>query len=174
MDEGKRCGHETPRTKWWALPPRPGPARTLSRALKDSPNLAASNHAVELHIDPASLVDVVIHPSALPHGTTPGDIIAIRPRHIGKGKAKDCPLLYKVDKVDDDGPGKVRRSKAPVVVNQTVASTFGWAKNRTEVVLTLVSCHLVRVRGGRELILRRAGSGSSSSALYSYARRALL
>ena len=97
--------------------------------------------AVELQIDPSATLDVDIHPSALPIGTRPGDIVAIRPRHVGKGKERDRPLLYKVDKVDDDGPGKARRSKTPVVVNQTVASTFGWAKNRTEVVLTLVSCH---------------------------------
>lgn len=102
---------------------------------------------IELHIDPTSTIDIIVHPSALPAGTIIGDIIAIGPAIFGKGKAKS--LLYKVEKVDDDnnnekdssktGTSGSRRMKAQVIVNQQVASSFNWIKSRTEVSITLVS-----------------------------------
>lgn len=92
---------------------------------------------VELHIDPSSPVDIYIQPSALPTGSLPGDLIAIRPAHVGKGKAKDRPLLYKVEEVE--AVSKTRRGKAQVLVSASAAASFGWIKSRTDVTLTLVS-----------------------------------
>lgn len=112
----------------------------------------------ELHVDNSALLDVVVHPSALPVGTVRGDVIAIRPADVGKGKAKDRPLLYKVDKVQeqDEDPqdsttaaqisanvggqttGSKRRSKAHVIASSTVAQSFSWMKSRQDVFISLV------------------------------------
>lgn len=102
---------------------------------------------MELHIDLSATTDIVVHPSAYPPGTLLGDLIAIRPAAvIGKGKTKDRPLLYKVERLHendeqpDAGMAANRRTKAaPVTVSQMVAQSFPWIKNRLEVVLTLVS-----------------------------------
>jgi hypothetical protein len=97
---------------------------------------------LELHVDPSATADIYIAPSALPPGAIPGDLVAIRPANVGKGKAKDRPLLYKVParvaEEDDDG-GKGRRGSAQVIVTPNVALSFTWAKRRTQVVLDLVS-----------------------------------
>lgn len=106
---------------------------------------------VELNIDPTSSFDIQVHPSVLPIGTKVGDLIQINPiltNNNKKGKSK--ALLYKVERIDEEqdntsgiGASKnissaSRRSKAQVIVNQQVASSFSWIKNRIEVVITLV------------------------------------
>lgn len=112
---------------------------------------------VELHIDTAATTDVAVHPSSFPPDAVAGDLIAIRPvlRPGNKGKAKDRPLLFKVDKTPDadelagagaagpgDGPVGLaaarRRGKAQVTVSPVVAQSFSWVKNRIEVELSLV------------------------------------
>ncbi|GAA6037242.1 hypothetical protein JCM8097_008639 [Rhodosporidiobolus ruineniae] len=111
------------------------------------PSLSAP---VELHIDPASTVDVFVHPSALPADALSGDLVAIRPvlSTRSKGKGKDKPLLFKVDRAAEqnegeggkDGPVGIarRRGKALVTVSPTAAQSFGWVKNRIEVELSLI------------------------------------
>jgi hypothetical protein len=112
----------------------------------------------ELHVDNAATVDVTVHPAAFPIGTVKGDLIAIRPANVGKGKAKDRPLLFKVDTnppgMDQDDHGasasshskqqqqqqqQQRRTKAHVVVSGTVAQNFSWIKSRQDVFISLVS-----------------------------------
>jgi len=108
---------------------------------------------IELHVDTTATTDVAIHPSSFPPDTVAGDLIAIRPvlRPGSKGKAKDRPLLFKVDKTPDldelaaaaasDGPAGLaarRRGKAQVTVSPVVAQGFSWVKNRIEVELSLV------------------------------------
>ncbi|GAA5852387.1 hypothetical protein JCM9279_001184 [Rhodotorula babjevae] len=108
---------------------------------------------IELHVDTTATADVAIHPSSFPPDTVAGDFIAVRPvlRPGSKGKAKDRPLLYKVDKAPDldelaaaaagDGPAGLaarRRGKAQVTVSPVVAQGFSWVKNRIEVELSLI------------------------------------
>ncbi|GAA6054213.1 hypothetical protein JCM3770_001395 [Rhodotorula araucariae] len=106
---------------------------------------------VELHIDTAASTDVVVHPSALPTGAVVGDLVAVRPvlRPGSKGKGKDRPLLFRVDRTNDqddqvapggDGPVGLaarRRGTAQVTVSPVVAQSFSWVKNRIEVELSL-------------------------------------
>lgn len=95
----------------------------------------------------AAAPDVTVSSSAYPPGTLRGDVLAIRPAHVGKGKAKDRPLLYKVDSVPQDGQSgedgssgaAKRRNKAHVIVSATVAQNFSWIKTRQDVFITLVS-----------------------------------
>ncbi|GAA6011342.1 hypothetical protein JCM10207_008307 [Rhodosporidiobolus poonsookiae] len=104
--------------------------------------------ALELHIDTAATQDVFVAQHALPPNALPGDLVAIRPvvHKRSKGKGKDQPLLYKVDKppeVDEAKDQGVvglarRRAKAQVTVTPTVAQSFGWIKNRIEIELTLI------------------------------------
>lgn len=123
---------------------------------------------VELHIDTAANVDISIHPSALPPDAVPGDLVAVRPvlSPSSKGKARDKPLLYKVEKLPDPdeaangtnggvgGSGgdaglvglaaTRRRGKAQVTVSPMLAQSYSWVKTRTEVELSLV--RTVRLR----------------------------
>ncbi|GAA5913391.1 hypothetical protein JCM6882_004107 [Rhodosporidiobolus microsporus] len=112
---------------------------------------------VELHIDTQAQQDVVVAPSAFPPDALPGDLIAIRPvlPSRSKGKGKDKPLLFKVDKAADpqeqenEGKGGVvglarRRGKSQVTVSPMVAQSFGWVKNRIEVELSLVPAPIPR------------------------------
>ncbi|KAK4050900.1 vacuolar membrane-associated protein iml1 [Microbotryomycetes sp. JL221] len=97
----------------------------------------------ELQLDPQATQDVLVSPAAFPEGTRLNDLLAIRPAHIGKGKLKDRPLLFKVDRIvteDDDASdfNARRRGKAQVVVASTVAQSFPWIKNRQQVFVTLV------------------------------------
>ncbi|GEM06801.1 proteophosphoglycan ppg4 [Rhodotorula toruloides] len=121
---------------------------------------------VELHIDTQAGSDLTIHPAALPADARPGDLVAIRPvlSTHSKGKAKDRPLLYKVEKNAGDADEAVgagggaggtadpqvgvagtvaaattrRRGKSYVVVSATLAQSFSWVKNRIEVELSLI------------------------------------
>ncbi|BGP46641.1 vacuolar membrane-associated protein iml1 [Rhodotorula kratochvilovae] len=107
---------------------------------------------VELHVDTAATSDVFVLPSALPPDAVAGDLVAIRPvlRPGSKGKGKDRPLLFRVDKNADqddqaatggDGPVGLaarRRGKAQVTVSPVVAQSFSWIKNRIEVELSLI------------------------------------
>lgn len=104
--------------------------------------------ALELQVDAAAQVDILVAPTAYPAGTLRGDLLAIRPALVpGKGKAKDRPLLYKVEKLLEDEEAEAqgsstparRRNKAQVTVSGNVAQSFPWIKNRQEVVITLVS-----------------------------------
>lgn len=112
--------------------------------------LSVSMPVYELQVDPQATVDVWISPAAFPPGTARDDVLAIRPAEVGKGKAKDRPLLYKVDKLqaDDDGEQNSqnarRRGKAQVVVASNIASSFPWIKNRQDVFVTLVSAFFHR------------------------------
>ncbi|KAK4053511.1 vacuolar membrane-associated protein iml1 [Microbotryomycetes sp. JL201] len=98
--------------------------------------------AFELQVDPQATLDVFVSPTALPDGARLDDVVAIRPANVGKGKAKDRPLLFKVDKLlsDDDEHQHAarRRGKAQVVVASTIAQSFPWIKNRQDVFVTLV------------------------------------
>ena len=113
---------------------------------------------VELHVDTAATVDISIHPSALPPDAVPGDLVAVRPvlSPSSKGKGRDKPLLYKVEKTADaddaanataagGDAGLVglatatrRRGKAQVTVSPMLAQSYSWVKTRTEVELSLV------------------------------------
>ncbi|GAA5869052.1 hypothetical protein JCM3774_002461 [Rhodotorula dairenensis] len=119
---------------------------------------------VELHVDTAATVDISIHPSALPPDAVPGDLVAVRPvlSPSSKGKARDRPLLYKVEKLADaetaangtnggggggGGGGDAglvglaatrRRGKAQVTVSPMLAQSYSWVKTRTEVELSLI------------------------------------
>ena len=117
---------------------------------------------VELHVDTAATVDISIHPSALPPDAVPGDLVAVRPvlSPSSKGKGRDKPLLYKVEKTADaddaanvnanagGGGGDAglvglatatrRRGKAQVIVSPMLAQSYSWVKTRTEVELSLV------------------------------------
>ncbi|KAK4331647.1 Vacuolar membrane-associated protein IML1 [Rhodotorula toruloides] len=122
---------------------------------------------VELHIDTQAANDLTIHPAALPVDARAGDLVAVRPvlSPHSKGKARDRPLLYKVEKNAGDadelagangGAGgtadqqvgvagtaaaaatTTRRGKAHVVVSATLAQSFSWVKNRIEVELSLI------------------------------------
>ena len=113
---------------------------------------------VELHVDTAETVDISIHPSALPPDAVPGDLVAVRPvlSPSSKGKGRDKPLLYKVEKTADaddaanataagGDAGLVglatatrRRGKAQVTVSPMLAQSYSWVKTRTEVELSLV------------------------------------
>jgi hypothetical protein len=117
---------------------------------------------VELHVDTAATVDISIHPSALPPDAVPGDLVAVRPvlSPSSKGKGRDKPLLYKVEKTADaddaanvnanGGGGDAglvglatatrRRGKAQVIVSPMLAQSYSWVKTRTEVELSLVRC----------------------------------
>ncbi|KAG0667651.1 vacuolar membrane-associated protein iml1 [Rhodotorula mucilaginosa] len=117
---------------------------------------------VELHVDTAATVDISIHPSALPPDAVPGDLVAVRPvlSPSSKGKGRDKPLLYKVEKTADaddaanvnanagGGGGDAglvglatatrRRGKAQVIVSPMLAQSYSWVKTRTEVELSLI------------------------------------
>ncbi|GAA5948734.1 hypothetical protein JCM21900_005277 [Sporobolomyces salmonicolor] len=111
---------------------------------------------VELHIDTSATHDLVVHPTAYPPDSLPGDLIAIRPvlPPSSKGKGKDRPLLYKIPPQggeDDDkgsgagaGAGRAadglsrRRASAAVTVSPTLAQAFGWVKSRMQVDLSLI------------------------------------
>ncbi|GAA5976045.1 hypothetical protein JCM10908_005367 [Rhodotorula pacifica] len=117
---------------------------------------------VELHVDTSATADVSIHPSALPPDAAPGDLVAIRPvlSPTSKGKGRDRPLLYKVEKTADadeatNGPSGAaggnggeaglaglaatrRRGKAQVTVSPMLAQSYSWVKTRTEVELSLI------------------------------------
>ncbi|BGP14497.1 hypothetical protein JCM10213_003083 [Rhodosporidiobolus nylandii] len=106
---------------------------------------------LELYVDPTAQQDVLILPTSYPPNTLPGDLIAVRPvlSASAKGKGRDKPLLFKVDKPPEldagekDGLAKVglgaqRRGKASVTVSPTVAQGFGWVKNRCEVELSRI------------------------------------
>lgn len=102
----------------------------------------------ELHVDASAAIDIIVSPSCYPAGTLRGDVIAIRPALVpGKGKGKDRPLLFKVEKLQEDEDAEQqgstparRRGKAQVVVNGNVAQSLPWIKNRQEVDITLVGC----------------------------------
>ena len=89
---------------------------------------------IELAVDVAAQVDVWVHPSLFPAGTQAGDLIAIRPAHVGKGKRKDHPLLYKIPEVE----GAAKEGRKQVVVNSHCAGSFHWIASRVEVTLQLV------------------------------------
>ncbi|GAA6010424.1 hypothetical protein JCM11491_006931 [Sporobolomyces phaffii] len=108
----------------------------------------------ELHIDTSQTSDLVVNPACFPRDACPGDLIAVRPCLApgSKGKAKDSPLLYKIEHAADDsnaatdaklGTGGVaiqrRRTAAAVTVSPTLAAAFGWVQNRIRVQLTLIS-----------------------------------
>ncbi|GAA6003213.1 uncharacterized protein JCM10292_002923 [Rhodotorula paludigena] len=110
---------------------------------------------VELLIDPTAAVDLAILPAALPRDARPGDVVAVRPvlAPSSKGKGKDRPLLYKVERAsdaDDGSPASAgggggdalaqarRRGKAQVTVSPTLAQSFSWVKNRCPVQLSLI------------------------------------
>ncbi|GAA5884837.1 hypothetical protein JCM16303_007295 [Sporobolomyces ruberrimus] len=109
---------------------------------------------LELHIDTSATTDIQISQACFPLDACPGDLIAVRPvlPASSKGKAKDSPLLYKIEHATDDhltagdaklGTGGVaiqrRRTAAAVTVSPTLAAAFSWIKNRIPVQLTLIS-----------------------------------
>ncbi|KAM0788563.1 hypothetical protein ACM66B_001688 [Microbotryomycetes sp. NB124-2] len=97
----------------------------------------------ELQVDPQATQDVFVSSAALPEGARPDDVVAIRPANVGKGKAKDRPLLFKIDNstLQDDeqtAGGARRRGKAQVVVASHIAQSLPWITNRQDVFVTLV------------------------------------
>lgn len=161
-------------------PPPPPPHFRFHRS-PSSPT-ARMPQLIELHIDTTATQDVYVSPSIVPLNANPGDLVQIRPKldSRSKGKGKDKPLLFKVEKPIEPeqqdltagpsgggaGVGGVkdaaaaalaqrRRQKPMVTVSPTVALSFGWVKNRIEVELTLVrsfsfSRQTVEIRGDCE------------------------
>ncbi|GAA6059725.1 hypothetical protein JCM10212_000253 [Sporobolomyces blumeae] len=63
-------------------------------------------NALELHIDTSATVDLHVNPACYPRQALPGDLIAVRPvlNPSSKGKAKDSPLLFKIEHNPADDP----------------------------------------------------------------------
>jgi len=150
----------------------------------------------ELHIDTSATTDIVINPGCFPLNASPGDLIAVRP-HLepgSKGKAKDSPLLYKIESpssataTDEDtegGGGGIgtssgvhrRRTASAVTVSPTLAAAFGWVQNRMRVQLTLVSLLLLfhfHSRYSQNLQFSLKDLVSTSSGSVRISRRTLL
>lgn len=138
----------------------------------------------------------MINPGCFPLNASPGDLIAVRP-HLepgSKGKAKDSPLLYKIESpssataTDEDtegGGGGIgtssgvhrRRTASAVTVSPTLAAAFGWVQNRMRVQLTLVSLLLLfhfHSRYSQNLQFSLKDLVSTSSGSVRISRRTLL
>lgn len=101
----------------------------------------------ELRVDPQQAVDILLgdNASIVPAGAIAGDILAFRPVNIGKGKAKDKPLLYKVEpsrQHEADVIAQIKGSsrRVGITVSSQVANSFEWiiAGRTTEIHVDLV------------------------------------
>lgn len=133
----------------------------ISRSNRPRSNKVDMSQVFELHIDTSATSDIQINAACFPPDAASGDLIAVRP-HLGpgsKGKAKDSPLLFKIEPATVDAPdGKLgsaggvssssaaavaaqprRRTAAAVTVSPTLASAFGWVQNRIRVDLELIA-----------------------------------